>query len=114
MNDQKPTVVVEPASSIRVNHPDYHIPDFATQALLKPFASPILKPPQITYKGSPRLSPHRTAEKVRRVEETLVDETRLFTLLPNGSGGEKRRPAVPHKLYCLAGGEFRGPTNKDH
>ncbi|KAH8765679.1 hypothetical protein BGZ57DRAFT_538606 [Hyaloscypha finlandica] len=114
MNDQKPTVVVEPTSSIRVNHRDYHILDVATQTLLKPFASPIPKPPQITYKGSLRLSPHKTAEKVCRVEETLVDETRIFTLLSNSSEGEKQRPVVPHKFYCFAGGGFHGPANKEH
>jgi hypothetical protein len=114
MNDQKPTVVVEPTSSIRVNHRDYHILDVATKTLLKPFASPILKPPQTTYKGSLRLLPYKTAEKVCRVEEILVDETRIFTLLPNSSDGEKKRPVVPHKFYCFAGGGFRGPANKDH
>jgi hypothetical protein len=114
MNDQKPTVVVEPTSSIRVNHRDYHIPDAATQALLKPFASPILKHHTSHTEASPRLSPHKTAEKGCRVEETLVDETRIFTLLPNGSWGEKRRLAVPHNLYCFAGGGSRGPPNKDH
>lgn len=43
-----------------------------------------------------------------------MEETWIYTLLPLGSGGEKKKPGVPHKLYYFAGGGFRGPANKEH
>jgi len=115
MDNQKPTVVAESTSSIRVDRRDYRSTlDAATQAVLKPFASLILKPPQTTYSGSPRLTPHKTAEKTCRIEETSVEDIWIYTLLPLDSGGEKRRTGIPHKLYYFAGGGFRGPANKEH
>lgn len=115
MDNKKPTVVPEPTSSIRVQHRnDRSLLDATTQALLKPFASLILKPQETNYTGSPRLTPHKSAEKICHVEEKLVDEMRIYTLFPLGDRGENRRPDVPHKLYYFAGGGFRGPANKEH
>ena len=115
MDNQRPTVVTDSTSSIRVDHRDYRSTlDAATQAVLKPFASLILKPPQTTHSGSPRLTPHKTAEKTCRIEETSVEDMWIYTLLPLNSEGEKRRSGVPHKLYYFAGGGFRGPANKEH
>jgi len=112
MNNQRPTVATEPTPSIRVDHRDYRSTlEAATQALLKPFASLILKPPQTTYSGSPRLTPHKTAQKTCRVEEKSVEEMWIYTFSPLDARGER---AVPHKLYYFAGGGFRGPANKEH
>lgn len=60
------------------------------------------------------MTPHKAAEKICHIEEALVEETWIYTLLPLGSGGEKKKPGVPHKLYYFAGGGFRGPANKEH
>jgi acetyl esterase/lipase len=115
MDNREPTIIAGPASSIRVQHrDDRSILDATTQALLKPFASLILKPPHTTYTGSPRLTPPKAAEKICHVEEKLVEEMRIYVLSPLGDRGEEKRPDVPHKLYYFAGGGFRGPANKGH
>jgi hypothetical protein len=93
MENPQPTVVADTTSSIRVEHrDDRSFLDAATQTLLKPFASLILKPPKTTHSGSPRLTPHKAAEKKCLIEEISVNETWIYTLLPLDSGGEVGRP----------------------
>jgi acetyl esterase/lipase len=81
------------------------------QALIKPLARIILKPPPPTEDaGSPRINPHKAALEICHVEESIVAETRTYT----SSNKTAEKQSTTHKLYYFAGGGFRGVPAKEH
>jgi acetyl esterase/lipase len=98
-------------SSIRVDHREgLSFPNAAMQALIKPFARIILKPPPPTEDaGLPQINPQRAALEICHVEESIVAETGTYTF--SNKAAEKQ--STTHKLYYFAGGGFRGPA-KEH
>jgi len=82
--------------------------------LINPFGDLLLKTPRTSQPGSPELTPHKSEEKLCRIQQILVEETWLYKFSALRSKDGEQRPRAGHKLYYLAGGEFRAVTNKEH
>ena len=97
-------------SSIRVDHREgLSFPNAAVQALIKPFARIILKPPPPAEDaGSPRINPHKAALEICHVEESMVAETWTYTF--SNKAAEKQ--STTHKLYYFCWRRFQRRTSK--
>ncbi|CZR67086.1 uncharacterized protein PAC_16985 [Phialocephala subalpina] len=109
-----PTTIEAPAqSSIRVTcRENRSAANAAVQHIIKPFASLILRPGSGEPKGSPRLNPHKHAERICKIRESQTEDTWIYTF-ENPLESERRTPPA-HKIYYFAGGGFRGVPEKEH
>jgi acetyl esterase/lipase len=100
-------------SSIRVRYEEHRsVANAAAQHIAKPFASLILRPGSEEPVGSPRLTPHKNAQKRCKIQESQIADTWIYTF-KNPLEPEPHVEAK-HKLYYFAGGGFRGVPEKEH
>jgi acetyl esterase/lipase len=99
--------LVDFMSSIKVDRREYRsITSMATQSIIKIVAALLVKPGSASSAGSPRLTPHKSAEKSCRIQESQVEETWIYTF-SNKNVENVEKPGAAHKLYYFAGGGFR-------
>jgi acetyl esterase/lipase len=107
MSNPKPQPSGDSVSSIEVDHREYRsIPSAVIQIIIKAVAAQLLKLGHAEPAGSPRLIPHKSAEKLCQIRESRIEETWIYTF-SNKDAGEGENPRVVHKLYYFAGGGFR-------
>lgn len=99
-------------SSIRVRYEeDRSTANAAVQHIVKPFASLILRA-HTEPGGSPRLTPHKNAQKTCKILESRTADTWVYRFI---NPQESEIPVdAKHKLYYFAGGGFRGVPEKEH
>ena len=102
-------------SSIKIEHRGSR--SVANHALLKvvdTFRSVIMKPADPLPKGSPQLTPHKSAYKACKIREYQVASCYLYGFsrseIPPGEDAGSPR----HRLFYFAGGGFRGAPTKEH
>lgn len=100
-------------SSIRVERRENRsVANAAAQHIIKPFASLILKPGNDEHRGSPRLTPHKNAQKICKIRESQTADTWIYSF--ENPEESKTRARATHRLYYFAGGGFRGVPEKEH
>ncbi|KAK2623542.1 hypothetical protein QTJ16_007096 [Diplocarpon rosae] len=102
-------------SSIRVeNRQGRSVANAAAQHLIKPFAPLILKPGDRQPAGSPRLTPHPSADGRCTIREWQKADTWIYTFSQVGEREGELVSRPRHLIYYFAGGGFRGAPTKEH
>lgn len=100
------------ASSIRLHHREGRsLANAATQKILKPVASIILRPGKPELAGSLQLIPPKQAEKDCTTRESKIADTWVYTFENPSTNATTTKST--HRLYYFAGGSFRHKPQKE-